>query len=168
MIDVFEQFEQVRKREPVANLNGELIIACPNMKTNINVSMLVRSASCFGASRVIITGRNRVNDHISRDHNIEVRYHNSLLPVIMKYKRRGYKILGLEQTTNSQKIFDYQFSRNPTVLVIGNESKGIDPEILACLNEVIEIPLLNKPHSLNVAVATSIVLYEYAKQMSDQ
>lgn len=161
------EFKQVRKREPIENLNGELIIACPTMKTNSNVSMIVRSASCFGASKVIITGRNRIDDHISRDHNIEVKYHNSLVPVIVKLKRSGYKIIGLEQTTNSQRIFDYEFSAQPTVLVVGNECRGIEQDLLECLDEVIEIPLLNKPHSLNVAVATSVVLYEYAKQMSE-
>jgi len=158
-----KSFQQI-KREPIANRNGELIIACPTMKNNDNISMLVRSASCFGASKVIVTGHNRINDRITRDHDIEVKHHNSLLPVLKKHRDNGYRIIGIEQSTNAQNIFSYQFSKDPIVLVVGNECNGIDPVILQCLDEVIEIPLLGNPHSLNVAVAVSVVLYEYAKQ----
>jgi len=161
----FKQFQQIRRQIPSTNNNGELIIACPTMKSNVNISAIIRSASCFGVSKVIVTGRNRIDDNIARDYNIEVKHHNTLLPVIKKYKNLGYKIIGLEQSTNSKNVFNYQFSKDPTVLVIGNERNGIYQPMLERLDEVIEIPLLNKPHSLNVAVATSVLLYEYAKQM---
>lgn len=48
-----------------------LVIACPVMKNNKNISMIARSASCFGASKLIITGQNRIDPHISRDINLE-------------------------------------------------------------------------------------------------
>jgi tRNA G18 (ribose-2'-O)-methylase SpoU len=134
------------------------------MKSNVNISMIARSASCMGADTLIITGQNRITKHISRDCNIPIKHHNSLMPVIRKYKENGYKIIGLEQATNSSNMHQYKFADVPTFLVVGNECKGLDQEVLDSLDEVIEIPLFGKPHSLNVAVATSICLFEYAKQ----
>jgi len=157
-------FEQVRKRKPLSNQSGRLVVACPPMKSNVNVSMLARSASCLGAEALIVTGQNRIDNHISRDYDIEIKYKRSLLPVVQKYRKEGYKIIGLEQAVNSHNLYEYQFSNQPTMLVIGNECKGMEQEILDCLDEVIEIPLFGGPHSLNVAVAASMCLFEYAKQ----
>jgi len=156
--------EQIRKRKPLSKNGKPLVVACPPMKSNCNVSMLARSASCLGAVRFITTGQNRIDDHISRDCNIEMKHHHSLLPVIKRYRRQGYRVIGVEQATRSKNIYNYMFEDEPTLLVIGNECKGMDQEVLDCMDEVIEIPLFGEPHSLNVAVAASLCLYEYAKQ----
>lgn len=156
--------KQIRQRTPEKSRGGEFVVACPTMKSNCNISMLIRSASCFGATKVIITGNNKVNDQIARDYDIPVEHRNSLLPVITKHKKEGFKIIGLEQTTESNSLFSYKFSKEPTLLVVGNETRGIEDQYLKQLDEVIEIPLFGMPHSLNVAVATSVILFEYAKQ----
>jgi tRNA G18 (ribose-2'-O)-methylase SpoU len=157
---------QIRNKTPLTIQNTSLTVACPVMKSNVNISMIVRSASCFGVEKIIITGNNTVNNHIARDYDICIEHHNTLLPVIKKYKRNGYKIIGLEQTNNSNNLYDYSFSDIPTLLIIGNECKGIIQEILDCLDDVIEIPLYGKPSSLNVGMATTIVLFEYSKQIN--
>jgi tRNA G18 (ribose-2'-O)-methylase SpoU len=72
--------------------------------------------------------------------------------------------VGLEQTTNSQDLNDYQFA-GKTVLVIGNERLGLNDEILALLDDVIEIPVYGLPHSFNVSSATAMALYEYRRQL---
>ena len=43
-----EKFEQVRCRQPIVNCNWHIVVACPPMKSNCNVSMLARTASCMG------------------------------------------------------------------------------------------------------------------------
>lgn len=142
-----------------------LVIACPVMKNNKNISMIARSASCFGAKLLIITGQNKVDDHIARDYKIAVEKHRSLLPLIDKYSAYGYRIIGLEQGLEAFKLNDYKFEGLPTFLVVGNECNGIRKEIRDKLDKVVEIPLLDLPYSLNVAVATSIFLFEFAKQL---
>lgn len=141
-----------------------LVVACPAMKNNKNVSMIARSASCFGATKFIVTGQNRIDPHISRDINIPIENHRSILSVISKYKLDGYKIVGLEQSPKSIKLEEYTFEEVPMLLIVGNECKGIDPDVMACLDEIIEISLFGKPTSLNVAVAASVFLYEYTLQ----
>ena len=141
-----------------------VVIACPPMKNNDNVSMMARSASCFGLTKFILTGQNKIDPHIARDYKIEVSHHNSLLPVLKKHKSEGYQLIGLEQSSNSRPSFNYEFSEKPIVFVVGNETKGMDIETQELMDVMLEIPLFAEPYSLNVAVAATVVFYEYAKQ----
>jgi len=159
------RFQQIRNRAPLANEGCALVVACPAMKSNVNISMIARSASCLGANNLIITGQNRITTHISRDCSIPIEHRNSLMPIVQKHKQEGYRIIGLEQATNSQNIYEYEFINSPTMLIVGNECRGMDEDVLNALDDVIEIPLFGAPHSLNVAVATSLCLFEFAKQM---
>lgn len=146
-------------------MNYPFVIVCPVMKSNVNVSSIARTASCFGINKLIVTGHNAIDKDIARNLNLIIENHRSILPVISKYKTNGYKLIGLEQSKHAIKMHEYRFEMVPTVLVVGHEGKGIVPEIMQCLDEVIEIQQFGVPHSLNVATATSILLYEYSKQM---
>ena len=56
---------------------------------------------------------------------------------------------------------------NKKVLVIGNEANGVEEKIMNIADEKIKIPMLGKTESLNAAVATGIILYEYVRQKGD-
>jgi tRNA G18 (ribose-2'-O)-methylase SpoU len=77
--------------------------------------------------------------------------------------REGYRLVGLEQTSNSVSLYDYRFDRK-TALVIGNERLGLTEEELAIVDDVIEIPVYGLPYAYNVHTATAMALYEYCKQ----
>jgi len=147
------------------NTHSPFVIACPVMKNNKNISMIARSASCFNVDKLIITGQNKIDQHISRNIKLQIENHRSIIPVISKYKLDGYKIIGLEQSFGSTSLHKCKFVDVPTLLIVGNECRGIDIEIMECVDELVEINHDDYPHSLNVAVATSIFLYEYTKQL---
>jgi tRNA G18 (ribose-2'-O)-methylase SpoU len=88
---------------------------------------------------------------------------NSLPPVLRTLRADGYRLVGLEQTTNSTKLYEYAFPRR-TALVIGNERAGIAPDALELLDDCVEIPVWGLPYSYNVATATAMALYEYCRQ----
>lgn len=144
--------------------NKDVVVACPPMKNNDNVSMIARSAACLGAKHLVLTGTNRINEHISRECYIEISNHRTLLPVLQKFKHDGYFLVGLEQCDKAKSITDYKFPERDIVFVVGNETRGMDIETQNIMDVMIEIPLFNRPYSLNVAVATSICLAEYARQ----
>jgi tRNA G18 (ribose-2'-O)-methylase SpoU len=83
--------------------------------------------------------------------------------VLEKLRADSFRLVGLEQTTSSQNLHHYEFSRR-TALVIGNERSGLTEDLLVLLNDVVEIPVWGLPHSYNVATATSMALYEYCRQ----
>jgi tRNA G18 (ribose-2'-O)-methylase SpoU len=160
------QFEHLRhKKSSALSRPRELIVACAPMRSNVNISSVARTASACAVERLVLTGNASLISKIARDgaEELEVSIHRSLAPVLQKLRSDGYRLVGLEQTTNSMSMHSYNFSRR-TVLVVGNERTGLTPEILELLDDVVEIPVYGLPHSFNAATAASMALYEYCRQ----
>lgn len=143
----------------------ELVVVCAPMRSNINLSRIARVAGCSGLPRLICCGTARVDRKIARDaaDTIQIESHRTLPPVLEKLREHGYRLVGLEQTNNSKDLHHYQFVRR-TALVIGNERTGLTDDILALLDDVVEIPVWGLPFSYNVATAATMALYEYCRQ----
>ncbi|WP_186767780.1 TrmH family RNA methyltransferase [Blastopirellula retiformator] len=159
-------FEHLRHKPPTAlDEPRQLIVACCQLRSNVNLSRIVRTASCCAVSRVIVTGNMKIDPKIARDgaEQLPISRHRSLPPVLRDLKKEGYRLVGLEQTTNSVDIHHFSFVRN-TVLVIGNERQGTPDDVLRLLDDVVEIPVYGMPYSFNVATATSMALYEFCRQ----
>jgi tRNA G18 (ribose-2'-O)-methylase SpoU len=159
-------FEHQRHKPP-ARLDRprELVVACAPLRSNINLSRIVRVASCSGVTRVIACGTAKVIGKIARDgvDAIEIEVHRTLPPVLKQLKVEGYHLVGLEQTSNSQDLHEYKFQRR-TALVAGNERSGLTDDLLQLVDAVVEIPVWGLPYSYNVATATTMALYEYCRQ----
>ena len=143
----------------------EFLLVCPQFKSNVNLSRIVRLASCCGVTRIIVAGTNKVDPKIARDgaDTITIERRRSLPPVLKRLKQDGYHLIGLEQATDSHSLYDFQFQRR-TALVIGHERNGIADAELKLLDEAIEIPVYGMPHSYNVVTATTMAMYEYCRQ----
>ncbi len=146
----------------------ELMVVCAPMRSNVNLSRIARAASCCGLERILCTGPAKLDRRIARDgaDTIRIESHRTLPPVLGELRCQGYRLVGLEQTTDSSNLHEYHFERK-TALVIGNERTGLKPEVLELLDEVVEIPVWGMPYSYNVATATTMTLYEYCRQYPD-
>jgi tRNA G18 (ribose-2'-O)-methylase SpoU len=164
------RFEHIRHKPPeVPAIARELVVACPPMRSHVNLSHIVRTCGCFGISRVIACGAAGIHGRIARDgaESVEVAVHRSLPPVLDRLKAEGYELVGLEQATGSESLFSFAFAPR-TVLVVGNERLGLEDDVLSRLDRVAEIPMAGMPHSLNAATSAAIAIYEYARQIPRQ
>ena len=143
----------------------ELVVVCAPMRSNVNLSRIARVAACCGLERLICTGTAKLDRKIARDgaDAVRIETHRTLLPVLGKLRDEGYRLVGLEQTTNSHDLHHYAFARR-TALIIGNERTGLTADILAQLDDVVEIPVWGLPYSYNAATAATMALYEYCRQ----
>jgi len=146
----------------------DLIVACTAMRSNVNLSRMVRLAGCCGVTRIVTSGRPKIDRKVTRDaaDTVSIEPHRSLVPVLKAFRADGYRLVGLEQATDSQNLHGYGFRRR-SVLVVGNERTGLSHEILAALDDVVEIPVWGLPYSYNVATATAMAMYEYCRQFPD-
>jgi len=80
----------------------------------------------------------------------------------------GFNIGALELTSNSKSVYDLQKEDFPFALIIGNEITGVSDEALALCDFALEIPMLGTKHSLNVAVAYGIGLFECVRVYKDE
>jgi tRNA G18 (ribose-2'-O)-methylase SpoU len=157
----------MKRHEPPTPLERprELIVACATMRSNVNLSHIVRTAGCCGVGRIICCGQARIVEKIARDgaDSVQLEVHRTLPPVLKVLKQEGFVLVGLEQTTNSEDLHRFSFPRK-TALVIGNERLGLTEEELALVDHVVEIPVYGLPYAYNVANATAMALYEYCRQ----
>jgi tRNA G18 (ribose-2'-O)-methylase SpoU len=160
------RFEHLRHKPPTPlPAPRELLVVCAPLKSNVNLSNILRTASCCGVRKVIATGQAKIDKSIARDgaDEIELVVHRTLPPVLKELKSAGYQLVGLEQTTNSTLLSEFRFVRQ-TALVIGSERQGLTEDVLALLDAVVEIPVYGLPFSYNVANATAMALYEFCRQ----
>jgi tRNA G18 (ribose-2'-O)-methylase SpoU len=156
-----------QRHKPPAALERprDLIVACAPLRSNINLSRIVRVASCSGVSKIIACGTPKVIAKIAREgaDTIAIDFHRTLPPVLRELKRQGYRLVGLEQATGSHDLHAFAFERK-TALVVGNERSGLSADELRLLDDVVEIPVYGLPYSYNVATAAAMALYEYCRQ----
>ena len=142
-----------------------LVLVVPALKSNVNLSRMVRLAGCAGITRIITSGPAKVDPKIARDgrDHVRIEKRRSLIPTLKNLKTEGYRIVGLEQTDDSHLIYEYRFQQK-TALLIGHERHGITDEELKIVDDCIEIPVYGMPHSYNVVTATTMGVYEYCRQ----
>lgn len=79
-----------------------------------------------------------------------------------EHVREGTSVIGVELTDESIKLADLAPAVGRTVMVLGHEKTGIPDEALSYLDSAVEIPMIGRGGTLNVAVAGSLVLYRLA------
>ena len=159
-------FQHLRHKPPTPlERPRELVIACAPLRSNVNLSNIVRTAGCCGITRVIACGNPKIDKAIARDgaDAVQIEAHRTLPPVLKTLRAEGFQLVGLEQTTNSQNLHSFAFQRK-TALVLGNERLGLTDEELRYMDAVVEIPVWGLPYSYNVATSAALATYEYCRQ----
>ncbi|MBX7168159.1 MAG: RNA methyltransferase [Pirellulales bacterium] len=155
------------RHKPPSNLERprELVIACAPLRSNVNLSRILRTAGCCGVERVIACGAVKVVDKIARDAatTVHVEVHRTLLPQLARLRADGFRLAALEQAENSVSLHHYAFERR-TALILGNEREGLDADVLRQVHDIVEIPVYGLPYAYNVATAAAMAMYEYCRQ----
>lgn len=151
---------------PTKETVNKVVLACDDIQDPGNFGTIIRTADWFGI-RSIIASKNTVDvfnqkviqASMGSIFRVRVEYVD-LKSWLVNSKRR---ILGA--FLDGCSIFDYQVESDSVVL-IGNEGKGISPDICNLIHDKITIPPIGKAESLNAAVATGIILAELTKKES--
>lgn len=78
---------------------------------------------------------------------------------------RGYTLVAIERTPDALPMWDAPIlSARPLALILGHEVDGIAPSVLSQCDATVSIPMHGSGHSLNVAIACAVVLYEVARR----
>ena len=160
-------FEHQRHKPPqTLQRPRELVLVCPSLRSNVNLSRIARAAGCCAVTRMICASPARLDPKIARDATqvVHLETRRSLPPAVDELRAAGFHIVGLEQTSGSKSLHEFRFHRR-TALVLGHERTGIATDLLERLDAVVEIPVWGSPHSFNVATAGTSAIYEYCRQV---
>ena len=143
----------------------KLILACPQFRSSVNLSRIVRLAGCAGIPKIVASGQTKIDSKIARDaiQWVQVERRRTLTNWLKNIKSESYRLVALEQADQSDCLYDYKFNEQ-SVLVIGHERHGVSDQDLQLVDDVIEIPVFGQPFSYNVVAATTMAVYEYCRQ----
>ena len=134
-----------------------------------NIGAITRTALCFGAQALIIPdkGVGALNEEAMKSsagalEKIHVCRVTSLLKTIDDLHWNGVRVF-TSATDAHHKVFELSY-REPCCIVMGSEEKGVQPYIVKAADDQFTIPMTDSFDSLNVSVATGIVLYEAMRQ----
>lgn len=152
----------------------ELQVMLDNVHSSQNLSAIIRSADAVGVLDIYYTTKEnkslRIHKTITQGaHRWTHRYrmHDEGKVAFLKEKKeQGFQVVvtHLEERAVSFREVDYT---KPTLLVMGNEKEGVSDEIVKLADELIVIPMQGMVQSLNVSVATGLILYEAQRQLED-
>jgi 23S rRNA (guanosine2251-2'-O)-methyltransferase len=151
--------------------NGEvpLFIILDGITDIRNIGAIARSAFCFGVNAIIIPdkGVGSLNEDAILTsagalEKIAVCRVNSLMKAVDDLHMNGIKVFATEMKA-TKKVYELNFDE-PCAIVMGGEEHGVYPALLKICDEQFQIPMPGDFDSLNVSVATGVVLYEVSKQ----
>ena len=151
-----------------------LQVMLDNVHSSQNLSAIIRSADAVGVLDIYYSTKEneslRIHKTITQGaHRWTHRYRmndTDKIVFIKQKKEQGFQVVvtHLEERAVSFRDIDYT---KPTLLVMGNEKEGVSPEVIAEATDVIVIPMQGMVQSLNVSVATALILYEAQRQLEN-
>lgn len=167
------EFQSIANLLPMIFEKGEdpLLIALDGISDVRNFGAIVRTAECLGAHAVIIPekGSARITaDAIKTSagalHTFPVCREKSIVRSIAYLKESGIRVI--TATEKSGDAISKADLKGPAVIIMGSEDKGPSHELLELSDQLVMIPMSGIISSLNVSVATGIILYEVIRQRS--
>jgi 23S rRNA (guanosine2251-2'-O)-methyltransferase len=165
------EFQHISNLLPTIYEKGEnpLIIALDGVSDVRNFGAIVRSADCLGAHAVIIPERGSARitaDAIKASagalHMFPVCREKSIVRTVEYLKESGLRVICADEKKGGS-AWETDLS-GPSVLIIGAEDKGISRELNELADVHVKIPMSGEIGSLNVSVASGILLYEISRQ----
>ncbi len=166
-------FQKVEDILPQIYENGEvpLILILDRVSDVRNFGAITRTAECAGVHAILtpIKGSAQINpDAIKTSagalYKIPVCRYASLKNIIPFLKESGLQIISCTERTGNM-YYNIDFTM-PTAIILGSEEDGISESLLGLSDKKVKIPLNGEIGSLNVSVASGVVLYEIIRQRS--
>ena len=160
-----EEFKKARKTP--------ITIILDNVRSALNVGSVFRTSDAFLINKIILCGITVTppNKEIRKAalgsaESIAWEYAKNTIDVITHLKKEGFYIIAIEQTAHANSLEKFNLPDQELVIVLGHEVNGVSQEAVDKCNEVIEIPQFGTKHSLNISVATGIVIWELWKKVN--
>ena len=167
-IDV-EQFKNSKKLP--------LTIILDDVRSLYNVGSVFRTSDAFRIERIILCGITATPDNslveihktaLGAEESVEWIYSNDCVSVVKELNDKGYITVAVEQVEGSQKLDEFKLEQGCSyALVLGNEVKGVNQDVVDICKISLEIPQYGTKHSLNVSVTAGLVIWEFYKQLKE-
>ncbi|MEC7646311.1 MAG: RNA methyltransferase [Bacteroidota bacterium] len=150
-----------------------ITIVLDNIRSALNVGSVFRTADSFLVENIILCGITTTPPNksirkvaLGATESVDWQFAENTLNAVLKLKKNGYHIMAVEQADKSSKLDNFSLPNKPIAIIMGNEVDGVSEDVINICEEVIEIPQFGTKHSLNISVATGIVIWELWKKIN--
>lgn len=152
-----------------------LIVVLDHVRSLNNVGSVFRTSDAFRVEAIYLCGITACPPHaeihktaLGAEETVDWQYFKDTPLAVDKLKEEGYIVCAVEQAQGSVMLDNLQLDRDKKYAVImGNEVKGVQQNVVDNCDMCIEIPQYGTKHSLNVSVTTGIVIWDFFKQLSE-
>ena len=161
-VDEFKQAEKL-----------PLVVVLDEVRSLHNIGSVFRTSDAFLVNRIYLCGITATPPHpemhktaLGAEDTVDWKYVKHTLEAVEELHNEGYTVLAIEQVEGSTMLNNLSLEPGKKyAIVMGNEVKGVQQEVVNACDGCIEIPQYGTKHSLNVSVTTGIVLWEFAKKL---
>ena len=159
----------VKNKKMTIDLDGGFFLVCDKVQDPGNLGTIIRTGHAAGVDGIILTKGtvDIYNDKTIRStmgsiFYVPIFYDDEDFSIIKKLKDNGVALVttSLEESKN----FFEENLKGKIMLAVGNEGNGISNELFELASKKVKIPMPGGAESLNVAIATSIILFEKVRQ----
>jgi tRNA G18 (ribose-2'-O)-methylase SpoU len=141
-----------------------------NVRSLYNVGAFFRTADAAAIEKLYLCGttgrppkRAIAKTALGAEESVTWEHSWDAAAALRELRGRGYELAAIETSVHAVDLFDWA-PRFPVCVVFGHEVDGIQPELSALCDTHVRIPMLGAKHSLNVATAGGVVLYELLRK----
>ena len=160
------------KGKSVAEIKGELDknrlnfhVAIENFQHDFNIGTIARNANAFNATGLHIIGRRHWNRRgaMKTEAYMNLFHHETVADFVQWAHENNLKIIAIDNQAGAKKLSQAELPKN-SVFIFGGEGPGVSAEMVKSASEMIEIEHFGSTRSVNVGVASGIIMYEFARR----
>ncbi|MET0636238.1 MAG: RNA methyltransferase [Chitinophagaceae bacterium] len=166
--------EELERKSPEEFREAEktpLIVILENIRSAYNVGSVFRTSDAFLVQAIYIIGYSAKPPHkeikktaLGAEDTVEWKHFATSAEALEEARLQGFRVYAVEQASDSIKLQDLPAGLSDRIAVVfGNEVTGVEQSTIALCDGCIEIPQLGMKHSLNIATAVGIVLWELVR-----
>lgn len=155
---------------PYDGLQLPAAILLDNVRSMYNVGAFFRTADGVALEKIYLTGitarppmKEITKTALGADLTVPWEGIAEPAALLALLRGRGWEIAAIETSLHAVDLFDWQ-PRFPVCVLFGHEVDGVQPGLLNAADTHVRLPMLGQKHSLNVATAGGVVLYELLRK----
>ena len=150
-----------------------LIIVLDNVRSLNNIGSVFRTSDAFLVEAVYLCGITATPPNVEihktalgAENSVAWAYYSDTDQAVEELKKNGYTLCAVEQAQNSIMLDKLQLdSTKKYAVILGNEVKGVQQDVVSRCDCCVEIPQYGTKHSLNVSIAAGMVIWVFSKQL---
>ena len=145
-----------------------IIVVLDNIRSLNNVGAVFRTSDAFLIEKIYLCGITATPPHreihktaLGATESVDWEYKENTLALVNELKAQGVVVAAIEQVENSVMLDEFSLDATKIIaIVLGNEVKGVQQEVVSAADYCVEIPQKGTKHSLNISVSCGVVLWD--------